>query len=91
MKNCDGCGQQTMNEFAWLIEADGSYWDGHYPDKRGFVPDVNKAVRFSRFEDAEAVKWWILQSWAFALRTTQHGWSNAAPITSEEKCRLMEK
>lgn len=77
MKMCDGCGQQTGTELAWLIEADGSYWDGHFADRRGFVADVNKAVRFVRHEDAEAVKWWILQNWAFALRTTQHAWSNA--------------
>jgi hypothetical protein len=76
MKVCDGCGQDTLQELAWLIEADGSYWDGHYADSRGFTRDVNSAVRFTRFQDAEAVKHWLLQASAFALRTTQHGWSN---------------
>jgi hypothetical protein len=84
MKSCDGCNQQTNNEFAWLIEADGSYWDGHFPDRRGFVADVNKAVRFVRYEDAEAVKWWILQNWAFALKSTRHSWSNASHIDAAE-------
>ncbi len=74
---CENCGQETTQESAWLIEADGSYWDGHAADKRGFVSDVNKAVRFARKEDAEAVKWWVLENWAFALRTTQHVWVNA--------------
>lgn len=41
MKNCDGCGQQAMNEYAWLIEGDGNYWDGKYADSRGFTRDVN--------------------------------------------------
>ncbi len=77
MKDCDGCGRQTDREYAWLIKADGSYWTGTYPDKLGFETDVNKAVRFARREDAEKVKWWVLENWAFALRTTQHGWMNA--------------
>jgi hypothetical protein len=78
MKSCDGCGQQTLIELAWLIEADGSYWTGTHPDRRGFNADVNKAVRFVRREDAEKLKWWILEQWAFALRTVQHGWSNGS-------------
>lgn len=77
MKNCEGCGQQTANEFAWLIEADGSYWNGHYADSRSFTRDVNEAIRFSRREDADIVKHWLLQIHSFALRTTQHGWVNA--------------
>lgn len=77
MKNCDGCGQQTMNEFAWLIEADGSYWDGKYADARGFSRKIEDAVRFTRQQDADTVKSWLLNDHAFALRTTQHGWTNA--------------
>ena len=76
MKDCEGCGQQTMRQFAWLIEADGSYFDGHFTDSRAFTRDVNKAVRFSRYEDAETIKHWLLQAHSFALRTTQHGWIN---------------
>jgi hypothetical protein len=76
MKDCEGCGQQTLNEFAWLIEGDGNYWDGKYVDSRGFTRDVNAALRFARREDAETVKHWLLQAHSFALRTTQHGWIN---------------
>lgn len=76
MKQCDGCGQQTPNEFAWLIEADGSYFDGRYADSRGFTRDINSAIRFTRREDAETVKHWLLQVHSFALRTAQHGWIN---------------
>lgn len=77
MHTCDGCKTQTPNEFAWLIEADGSYWNGKYPDKRGFTTNVDEAVRFCRRQDADAVKWWILENWAFALKTTEHGWINS--------------
>jgi hypothetical protein len=79
MKKCESCGGENLpqREMAWLIEADGSYWDGHFADSRGFQRDVNAAVRFSRFQDAEAVKHWLLQAHSFALRTTQHAWINA--------------
>jgi hypothetical protein len=76
MKVCDGCGRDTLTEFAWLIEADGAYWNGKFPDRRGFTTDVNDAVRFVRREDAEVLKWWILETWAFALRTVRHSWDN---------------
>jgi hypothetical protein len=76
MKDCEGCGQQTLNEFAWLIEGDANYWDGKYADSRGFTRDINNALRFARQQDAEAVKHWLLQAHSFALRTAQHGWIN---------------
>ena len=79
MKNCDGCGQQTTTEYAWLIEGDGCYWDGHHADSRGFTRKLDDAVRFTRSQDADAVKHWLLQSCAFALRTTCHGWINGEP------------
>lgn len=63
-------------EFGWLIEGDGNYWDAR--GIKSFTTDVNEAVRFARFEDAERVKHWILQEWAFALRTTQHRFAVAA-------------
>ena len=79
MKDCESCGGENLRqqETAWLIEADGCYWDGHFADPRGFNRDVNHAVRFSRFEDAETVKHWLLHVHSFALRTTQHMWVNA--------------
>jgi hypothetical protein len=79
MKQCEGCGQQTLTELAWLIEGDSCYWDGRYTDSRGFTRDVNDAVRFVRHQDADVVKHWLMQGCAFALRTTQHGWSNGEP------------
>lgn len=79
MKDCDGCGRQTEREFAWLIEADGSYWNGHHADSRGFTRKVGDAIRFVRQEDADIVKHWLLQIHSFALRTTQHAWINGSP------------
>lgn len=77
MKQCDTCGASDIpTEFAWLIEGDGNYWDGHYADSRSFTRDADRAIRFVRWEDAEAVKHWLLQANAFALRTVKHGWSN---------------
>lgn len=73
-KACPCCGRDAIEKCAWLIEADGSYWDGHFADSRGFTRDVNQALCFSRFEDAETVKHWLLQAHSFALRTTQHCW-----------------
>lgn len=80
MKECPTCKGQNLNqrEFAWLIEADGCYYDGKYTDSRGFTRDPNDALRFLRFEDAERVKHWILQAHSFALRTTQHCWINGS-------------
>jgi hypothetical protein len=77
MKTCETCGTNCVGaEYYWLIEADGSYWDGHFADSRGFTRDVYHALRFPRREDAETVKHWLLQAHSFALRTTQHGWVN---------------
>jgi hypothetical protein len=64
-----------MNESGWIIEANGAYWDGRSCDQSAFTSDLNEAVRFARFEDAERIKYWLLQSHAFALRSTQHVWS----------------
>jgi len=76
MKDCEGCGQQTLNEYAWVIEGDGNYWDGKYADSRGFTRKIGDALRFARFEDAETVKHWLLQAHSFALRTVKHAWIN---------------
>lgn len=77
--DCYGCGAGDAHEQrAWLIEADGSYWDGHYTDSRGFTRKIDDAIRFARFEDAETVKHWLLQFAAFALRTTLHAWVNGS-------------
>lgn len=78
MDKCPTCGQTFQGRsgrlIAWVIEADGAYWDGKYPDSRGFDKDANRAIRFLDRDAAEVVKHWILQTWAFALRTTQHIW-----------------
>jgi hypothetical protein len=86
MKSCEACEGENLQqrEFAWLIEADGSYWDGHFTDSRGFTRKVDDAVRFARFQDAEAVKHWLLQVHSFALRTTRHCWVNGAVDASRK-------
>jgi hypothetical protein len=58
----------------WLIEANGTYWDGSSLTKSAFVKGAGKAVRFSRFEDAEKVKYWLMPDHAFALKSTEHVW-----------------
>lgn len=63
-----------MREVAWVIEANGSYWDGRLATEAGFTTDPDEAVRFARMEDAERVKYWLLKDHAFALRSTQHVW-----------------
>jgi len=78
MKQCDTCKRNdVMEQFAWLIEGDECYWDGRFPDSRGFTRKPNEAIRFLRREDAEIVKHHLLQFAAFALRTTEHCWVNS--------------
>ena len=77
MKDCDTCGSSNQDLGAWLIEGDGCYWDGHFADSRGFTRKVDDAVRFLRQQDADAVKHWLLQSNAFALRTVRHVWTDS--------------
>ncbi len=81
MKNCETCGgpNLTQQECYWLIEADGTYYDGHFTDSRGFTRKIDDAVRFARYQDAETVKHWLLQEHSFALRTTQHCWVDGEP------------
>lgn len=61
-------------KYGWLIEANMTYWDGRACTPNSFVSDVNEAVRFVRLEDAERVRLWLLEEWAFALRSTEHAW-----------------
>jgi len=74
-----------MRTSAWLIEADGSYWDGRTIDRNGFCADVNEAVRFSRQQDADRVKHWLMPGLAFALKTTEHVWLAAQDAGKEQK------
>lgn len=47
----------------WLIEtARNEYWDGRQiGDDAVFICDAHEACRFARFEDAEAVRCWLLE------------------------------
>jgi hypothetical protein len=63
-----------MNDnLGWLIEAacPPIYWDGHSVDS--WTDDANKAIRFARFEDAEAVRCWMVTGGKLA-KSVQHGW-----------------
>ena len=62
--------------YGWMIEANGTYWDGRDSGASAFTADPNDGVRFLRFEDAERVKYWLLAQHAFALRSTQHAWED---------------
>lgn len=68
--------KERTNDSGWVIEADRTYWNGKHLDSRGFG-DADDAVRFSRFEDAERVKHWLMPKMAFALKTTEHIWVNS--------------
>lgn len=78
MKDCDTCGQSSVErQCSWLIEAaNQTYWNGHHTDGRGFDRNVENAIRFTRQEDAAAVLHWLLEPWAWTLRTTLHCWIN---------------
>lgn len=58
----------------YLIEGDDNYFTGRFTDARGFEKDPNKALRFARREDADCVKYHLLETYSFALRTTEHLW-----------------
>ncbi len=87
-------------EFAWLIEwtglAGGLYWDGAGPTS--FTADVNKAVRFTRKEDAERVINAFLPGSRIEAR--EHGWCRvdvvrgddaaaSVPAQPEQACRIV--
>lgn len=78
MKQCPTClASDIATEFAYLIEtANGTYWDGSYSSPRGFTNKHDDAIRFTRQSDAYKVIHWLMPEFAFALRVTQHGWSN---------------
>lgn len=58
---------------AWLVERDGSYWDGRGPDT--FIRDHLDAIRFSRKDDGERMLHWLVRE---AIRpecvVTEHVW-----------------
>ncbi len=56
-------GLLAAGERGWLIEtARNEYWDGKkIGDDAMFVRNANEACRFARFEDAEAVRCWLLE------------------------------
>lgn len=67
-----------FEQLAWMIEwidSPPAYWDGRGPNT--FSTNPNDGIRFSRQEDADRVRYWILD-----LRTQkhcesrQHGWAD---------------
>lgn len=64
------------DERGWLIEnARNEYWDGRQVgDAALFIRDANDALRFSRFDDAEVVRCWLLerQQRPQLLRSSEH-------------------
>jgi hypothetical protein len=75
-KTCDGCGHDSEFQLAWLIEGDGCYWDGKNLGARGFTRNVNDALQFVRKQDADVIRYHLMEAASFALRTTQHAWVN---------------
>lgn len=67
---------ETADESGWLIEtAQNTYWDGRQTgDDAVFLPNANEAVRFSRQQDAEVVRCWLLEKTGRSqrLRTAEH-------------------
>lgn len=77
---CESAKARVPNENGWLIESafngfSPSWWGG-IPEGRGqsFTTDPNKAVRFCRKEDAEAVA-----KHMHMVIVTEHQWIAAAP------------
>jgi hypothetical protein len=64
------------NESAWLIEAAGPvWWTGDSLSQYSFDRDANKAIRFTRQEDAERVRNHLFNETIRVLtKTTEHIW-----------------
>ena len=69
----DAAPRDGNTEYGWLIEAGDPphYWDGYSPES--YTADSNKAVRFARFQDAEAVRCRLLRA-GVHWKSVQHGW-----------------
>jgi hypothetical protein len=68
----------------WLIETGASpttYWDGRNVDT-GFTDKADEACRFSRFEDAETVRCWLIPNGYRFCRSVQHAWITEPPAVS---------
>ena len=67
--------KEKPTEFAWVIEGGDTsrphYWDGRALDS--FTHDHLEAVRFARREDADRIKFVLLNN--EHLRVCEHGWS----------------
>jgi len=56
----------------WVIKGDLTYWGGRTLDKESFYSDdVGDAIIFARSRDAERVKVYLLNKYAFALRVVE--------------------
>lgn len=65
-----------MRTVAWLIEGASVYWGGRSPDY--FVSNIDDAVRFSRYEDADRILGWIIpQQMRILCRVAEHVWVEA--------------
>lgn len=75
---CDcGAGPSDDGRVFWLIEgpgADTRYWSGN---KDGWITDHNKAIQFSRKEDAEA---FIYGTWLDLSRPVEHAYISGRPM-----------
>jgi rubredoxin len=79
----------------WLIETGASpttYWDGRNADT-GFTDKADEACRFSRFEDAETVRCWLIPNGHRFCRSVQHMWIaqpsavSASPASPSCECK----
>ncbi len=64
-------------ERAWLVETGtGLYWTGKSLDRLSFSEKVDEALRLSRFQDAEVIKYRLLgnEPYWFAIRSAEHVW-----------------
>lgn len=70
-----------MREVAWLIEVTGPrWWTGDSLSEYSFSDDPNRAVRFCRQEDAEAVRCHLFSGPIYNLsKTTEHIWMGKEP------------
>lgn len=72
-----------MTESAWLIEtASGLYWTGKSTERGlGFSEKIDDALRLSRFQDAEVIKYHLIgiDPYGFALRCAEHMWIDGLP------------
>lgn len=67
--------KEPRDETAWVLESAGpKYWDGRGLRPENFTKKHEDAIRFSRKEDAETIRCWLLDPLHRLLASREHMW-----------------